>query len=302
MHGVINVLKPPGMTSHDVVARIRRIYSIKKVGHAGTLDPEAAGVLPVCLGQATRLVEYLTGSNKEYYCRLTLGIKTTTQDAWGDVLEKSPCESLDINDIKRVVNSFSGKITQITPIYSAVKQNGVPLYKKARAGEKIEPRKREVFINKIDIVDYHHPEIAIVVGCSKGTYIRTLCNDIGEALKVGGHMSFLIRTRVGIFHIDDSKTIEEINVLKEKALLPMETCITGLKRITLDETKIKKLHYGQLVEYEDLDNEENSISVLDEKERLHAIVKLIKKDNKHYLKSEKVFNMEYDNENNNISR
>lgn len=294
MYGVLNVLKPPGMTSHDVVSQMRRIFRIKKVGHAGTLDPQAAGVLPICIGQATRLVEYLSGDDKEYFCRLTLGIKTTTQDAWGDILEKKSCEHVSLEDIEVVLKRFRGKITQKTPMFSAVKINGVPLYKMARAGKTVETRSREVMIKYIRFVEFNSPEIALVVGCSKGTYIRTLCNDIGEALQVGAHMSFLIRTSVGDFSIEDSLTMEQIEELREKAVMPIHTCISGLKRIVLNDDEILRIKQGQLLGYENLSQDDNmTCSVFDGTGELHAIVMIIRKDdNKYYLKPQKVFNVE----------
>lgn len=293
MNGVINVLKPPGMTSHDVVSYLRRELGVKRIGHAGTLDPQAAGVLPVCVGQATRLVEYLVGASKEYFCQATFGLTTTTQDAWGDVVEQRETGDLDLAEISAAVDSFRGEITQITPKYSAVKKNGVPLYKLARQGIETPSITRQVLINDIKVISFKAPVLSLLVECSKGTYIRTLCHDLGQKLACGAHMSFLLRTRVGDFKLDDSLTVEEISELKEKSLLPMEYCVREMPKLTLAREDIRRLRFGQAIRTNKHENMMESIAaVFDEAERLQAIVEVMDCGQKYCLKPKKVINME----------
>lgn len=235
------------MTSHDVVSFLRRQFKIKKIGHAGTLDPQAAGVLPLCIGQATRLVEFLTSDDKEYFCEMRLGLTTTTQDAWGEVIRSNDYSQITLDEITKLIPQFTGEITQLTPAYSAVKIQGIPLYKRARLGMEIQPHPRQVFIYKLEIVKFEPPRLTFLVKCSKGTYVRTICHDLGEALGVGGHLSFLLRTRVGNFTLAESVTLEEVVALKEKALLPLESCIQELTQIVLTEKEIQKIKQGQLL-------------------------------------------------------
>ena len=245
LDGVLNVLKPSGMTSHDVVSFLRRELKTKKIGHAGTLDPQATGVLPLCVGQATRLVEFIMYQDKEYLCEMTLGITTTTQDAWGEVVEICDFSPLSLEEVKSIIPQLSGTITQTIPAYSAVKVDGIPLYKRTRLGMKTKTLSRQIQVYNIDIIKYEPPRVTFVIKCSKGTYVRTICHDWGQALGVGGHMSFLLRTKVGSFTLNESKTLEEIVALKEKALMPMEICVESLDKIILTEEEIKKIKHGQ---------------------------------------------------------
>lgn len=293
MNGVINVLKPPGMTSHDVVSFLRRELGEKRIGHAGTLDPQAAGVLPVCVGQATRLVEYLSDANKEYICQATFGLSTTTQDAWGEVVERREATNLTLAAIDEILPSFRGEITQITPAYSAVKRNGVPLYKLARQGKEVEAIPRQVQINNLRIIAFKAPVLSLLVECSKGTYIRALCHDLGQELGLGAHMSFLLRTRVGDFRLENSLTVEEISSLKERALLPLEYCVRDLAKITLSLEEIKCLRFGQSIKTDDiLSKTESIVAVFDEGNRLQAIAEVRGSGPIYYLKPKKVINME----------
>lgn len=247
MNGVINVLKPPGMTSHDVVSFIRKQFKLKRVGHTGTLDPQAAGVLPVCLGQATRLADLLSAHNKEYICRMKLGITTTTQDAWGDLIESRDASFVTEDMLKNVLASFKGTIRQKVPEFSAVKVNGQPLYKKARRGEKIEAIIRTINIYKLELLEFDNGEISLDIGCSKGTYIRALCDDIGNMLGTGGHMSFLLRTMSGCFNVQNSYTLEEIADKKNECLLPMSKCIEGIPAILLNSTDTDAIRHGRII-------------------------------------------------------
>lgn len=255
MDGIINILKPPGMTSHDVVAFIRRRLRLKKVGHTGTLDPNATGVLPICLGKATRLTEYLQDVNKEYRALLRLGISTDTQDADGQILRSHPMPDVQAEDVRRVFRQFSGKISQIPPMYSAVKKNGQRLYELARKGEAIEREARTVRIFSLHLLTLYpdrngFPSLLFDVVCSKGTYIRTLCADIGQALGGDGHLAFLIRTKSGPFTIATAMTLEEfadcqaMNKLGE-AVLPLDYPLTILPACHLSAAAAAAVSHGR---------------------------------------------------------
>lgn len=209
--GVLNVVKPAGWTSHDVVAKLRHLLQIKKIGHAGTLDPAATGVLPILLGKATRISEFLTNWDKEYEAVLVLGQETNTQDATGIIVKESSVEQLDEKVVRQVVAEFQGTIQQIPPMFSAVKVGGKPLYKAAREGREVVRQARQVRIHHIEVHSIQGPHVHMKVVCSKGTYIRTLCADIGQKLGVGGHLLRLERTRVGPFTIDHANSLEDFN-------------------------------------------------------------------------------------------
>lgn len=207
--GIINVYKEAGYTSHDVVAKLRGILKQKKIGHTGTLDPEARGVLPVCLGSATRVCDMLADQTKEYRAVLLLGVKTDTQDTTGNILQQREVACTE-DEVRSCIASFTGEQEQIPPMYSALKVNGRRLYELARQGIEVERRPRKIEIEKITINELRLPEAEITVTCSKGTYIRTLCNDIGEALGCGGCMKSLLRTRVGSFQVEDSVSLDSV--------------------------------------------------------------------------------------------
>ena len=209
-HGVLSVNKPDGWTSHDVVKEVRSILGIQKVGHAGTLDPHATGVLPILIGKGTKIAQYLFDWDKEYVAVLTLGKRTDTQDAWGTVLEEASLESLKENHIRSVISSFLGTIQQVPPMYSAVKIGGQPLYKKARKGQTVDRLAKTVTIHDVEIQRLEIPDVAFRVVCSKGTYVRTLCEDIGNILGVGGHLKWLQRRRVGPIHVDQAIKLDAL--------------------------------------------------------------------------------------------
>ena len=219
IHGIINVYKEKGFTSHDVVAKLRGIVGQKKIGHTGTLDPDATGVLPVCLGKATKLCDLLTDKNKTYEAVLLLGKTTDTQDITGEVLEEKSTEALTEEKVREAIEGFIGDYEQIPPMYSALKVNGKKLYELAREGKVIERKARPVKILDIQILEIDLPKVRMEVSCSKGTYIRTLCHDIGEKLGCGGCMESLMRTRVSTFRIEDAKTLDEIETLKQEGKL-----------------------------------------------------------------------------------
>ena len=208
--GVLIIKKETGWTSHDVVAKVRQLLGGVKVGHAGTLDPAATGVLPVLIGRGTRIAEYLVEWDKEYRAVLRLGESTDTQDATGAVLASHTTGSVTSEPIREVVARFHGPIEQVPPMYSAVKVGGVPLYKSARAGKTIPREARRIVIHTLEVETIQERDVTLRIVCSKGTYVRTLCADIGDALGVGGHMLALERRRVGPLTIDHALTIDEV--------------------------------------------------------------------------------------------
>lgn len=216
---MLNIYKEKGYTSHDVVARLRRIVGQKKIGHTGTLDPEAEGVLPVCLGKATKLCDLLTDKDKTYEAVLLLGISTDTQDTTGKILEEKNTADLREEAVREVVLSFEGEYDQIPPMFSALKVGGKKLYELARDGKEVERKPRHVQIYRIRILQIDLPRVRMEVTCSKGTYIRTLCHDIGEKLGCGGCMESLLRTRVERFGVAESLRISEVEQLMDEGTL-----------------------------------------------------------------------------------
>lgn len=232
MNGILNVYKEPGFTSHDVVAKLRGICKQKKIGHTGTLDPDASGVLPVCLGNATKLCDLLTDKTKEYRAKLLLGCVTDTQDTTGKVLEKHAVTVTE-EEVRRTVLSFVGAYDQIPPMYSALKVNGHKLCDLARAGKEVERKSRRITIFSIEIEEISLPFVTMTVSCSKGTYIRTLCHDIGQKLGCGGAMANLVRTRSGQFEIGNALRLSEIEKLAREdkiadLLLPTDAVFCDL--------------------------------------------------------------------------
>lgn len=266
LNGILIIRKEQDYTSNDVVAKMRGICRQKKIGHTGTLDPNAEGVLPVCLGNATKLCDMLTDRSKEYIAELTLGITTDTQDIWGQVLTDSgeKWRELSGEEIERTVASFQGKGQQIPPMYSALKVNGKRLYELARAGTVIERKPREIEIEEIELLPpegcpetmAHRavcfsmlPRLRIRVACSKGTYIRTICHDIGEKLGCGAAMSFLLRTRVGSFRLEESHTLSEIEEIRdsgglESVLIPVDECFREYPAAVVREEAVRFLKNG----------------------------------------------------------
>ncbi len=217
-HGIINVYKEPGYTSHDVVACLRGICRQKKIGHTGTLDPAAQGVLPVCLGQATKLCDMLADQSKTYEAVLLLGRETDTQDTTGATLRESPVSASE-EEVRQAAESFLGNYLQVPPMYSALKVGGKKLYELARAGKEVERQARPVTILDLQVTRIELPRVWITVTCSKGTYIRTLCSDIGEKLGCGGCMEELKRTRVGEFSSEEALTLKELEEARDRGCL-----------------------------------------------------------------------------------
>lgn len=249
MNGIINVYKEKGYTSHDVVAVLRKIAGQKKIGHTGTLDPDATGVLPVCLGRATKLCDLLTDRDKTYEAVLLLGKTTDTQDISGAILKEQPTDHLNEAEVTKVIESFKGTYDQIPPMYSALKVNGKKLYELAREGKTVERKSRKVTIYQIHIKEIQLPRVRMEVTCSKGTYIRTLCHDIGNLLGTGGCMEELTRTKVGRFELKDSLKLEELSDLAqngrlEDALIPLDQMFSELQSVVPAEKYISKAYNG----------------------------------------------------------
>lgn len=254
MDGILAVWKPEGWTSHDVVAKARRLLRLKRIGHAGTLDPMVTGVLPLCLGRSTRVVEYVQERPKAYEAVLKLGISTDTEDMTGKVLEQSPVRALSREEIEEVLSRFRGTIDQVPPMYSAVKVDGKRLYELAREGKQVERKSRQVTIHEITLndtkFDLEQPEITFSVVCSKGTYIRTLCVDIGKALGLPATMAKLVRTMSGGITAESCLTLDQIQELMESGqlsdkLIPADQGIDHMPSATVGEETTRRALLGQ---------------------------------------------------------
>lgn len=295
--GILNVNKEKGISSARVVSLVRRALDIKKVGHTGTLDLEASGVLPIVVGKATRVSDYMMTKDKVYETELILGAKTDTLDAAGKIIAKSQ-KIIDKDQFLETMNTFKGEIEQIPPMYSALKVNGKKLYDLAREGIEIERKRRRVNIYDIDLLDFDFPRAKIRVTCSKGTYIRTLVDDIGEKLGTFAYVDNLVRARVGEFDIKDAIKSEDILEISREDLLkklyPIDTALKNFEKIVLDKSYLEKLINGQVVEVEK--NYGKIIRVYCEDEFL-GLGNNYGENDKNFLKMEKVF---YEREDKNI--
>ncbi|CDI49376.1 tRNA pseudouridine(55) synthase TruB [Clostridium tetani] len=245
MNGVINVYKPQNITSFDVVRIIKKISRIKKVGHTGTLDPIATGVLPICLGGSTKIVDFIMNEHKEYKAKLKLGLITDTYDREGKILKEEDSSKILEEEVVNCINSFKGEIIQIPPMYSAIKVKGERLYNLARKGIEIEREGRKINIYSIEVLRVNLPYVEFKVNCSKGTYIRSLCYDIGNKLGVGATMWELERTKTGIFSIENSINLEDINEENiQKFIIPAEKALSKYEKIEIDEYFSRLLKNG----------------------------------------------------------
>jgi len=248
MNGILIVDKPQGMTSHAVVGRVRRLFGLRKVGHAGTLDPLATGVLVVALGQATRILQYLMEENKTYRASLLLGMKTDTQDSEGQVIETHETSHLGTEQILDVCMSMVGSIDQLPPMYSALKKDGVPLYKLARQGIEVVRTARTVTIFSLQSLTVQSPHVSFDVCCSKGTYVRTLCHDIGAKLGCGAHLTSLRRLQSAPFTEDDAVTLDEIERSapedRHRFLLSIGEALREYPSLVVSDEGVKRLSYG----------------------------------------------------------
>ena len=262
MHGVLLVDKTEGMTSHDVVMQVRKLFSTRKVGHAGTLDPFATGLLIVCLGKATKTLQFLVEQAKEYEAVMKLGETTDSQDLTGVVLEERPVPVLKPGELEETFSSFVGDISQLPPMFSARRVNGQRLYTLARAGKVVDREARTVTVESLEITKISLPHVAFRVLCSKGTYIRTLAHDMGEALGCGAHLTQLRRTRIGRFHVREACSLPrlaEFSLMadREQHLLPIDLALNNFPALTLDEEDAARLIHGVKLQYpQDFDEQE----------------------------------------------
>ena len=252
MDGILNINKPPQVTSHDVVDRVRRIIREKRIGHTGTLDPLATGVLVLCVGKATRIAQYLESGEKEYQAVMRLGVKTDTLDADGRIVETRSYVPPDRGKIIRMMEQFIGSIMQRPPVYSALKVGGVPSYRLAREGRAKPLLPRPVSIHAIDLTSYEDPFVCFTVRCSKGVYVRTLCADMGESLGMGAHLTGLTRTRSGRFRIQNAVTIEQLENLAtsasiEQVVIPISEALEDFPPILLSEKESGRILHGNQV-------------------------------------------------------
>ena len=262
MFGFLNIYKPKGKTSHDVVAVLRRITKIKQIGHTGTLDPFAEGVLPICIGKSTRLIEFLN-DDKAYVATVKLGSSTTTYDLEGEVANTSP-KIVSLKEIEPLLKSFNGEIEQYPPIYSAIKVNGKKLYDYARKGEEVEIKPRKVFISEIKIIDFDEKNqvLELYVACSKGTYIRSIANDLGEKLGTFAHLIKLVRTKAGIFDIKNALQLEDIDTSEkiESNLINPLNCLDYAK-YSINEIEKNKISNGNSIK---IDIPKGTVILIDE--------------------------------------
>ncbi|TBL77774.1 tRNA pseudouridine(55) synthase TruB [Paenibacillus thalictri] len=256
LEGILPVMKPAGWTSHDVVAKVRRILKEKRIGHTGTLDPQVTGVLPLCIGRATRMVEYIQELPKEYEATLTVGYATDTEDASGNITERVDSAVLTLDQVEAVLRQFVGEIEQVPPMFSAIKVDGKRLYELAREGKEVERKSRKVTLYQIELIsadlDKPHPDIRFRALCSKGTYIRTLCVDIGKELGYPAVMSHLTRTRTGNIGLSQCITLEELEARRDNGtvpelLIPVDAAVLHLNKTTLNETQTRQALQGQKI-------------------------------------------------------
>ncbi len=248
MNGVIVIDKPAGITSHDVVARVKRVLRAKKVGHLGILDPIATGVLPLVINNATKLARFLEGERKEYMATMKLGEETDTYDAEGSIINRGDFTSLTGGDIASALNGFTGRIKQVPPMYSAVKLGGTPLYKLARKGIVVDRPPKEVEIYSIEVVKVEPPYVELYVKCSRGTYLRTLCHDAGRTLGCGAHLASLNRTRSGPFSIEESVSLSSDKETLVRRLLTVEKLLSRFKPVNVSREEALRIKRGNVPE------------------------------------------------------
>lgn len=264
-NGILNVCKPSGPTSYEVLAGIKRATGEKKIGHGGTLDPLASGVLPVFFNKATRLVEYLHQQSKTYVASIKLGVTTDSFDCFGQITSIDDASGVNIRDIESILSSYTGEIMQKPPVFSALKKDGKPLYELARQGASVEAEARRVIINYLRLIEFKTPLVTLEIDCSKGTYIRSLAQDIGQSLGVGAVLTGLVRTRYGPFRIGEAFELDRfLNVARDKSwasmLEPMETVLNKMPTVTLSEQQGKDAINGKQIELsKNIRNQNNEI-------------------------------------------
>src|ERR1700686_847472 len=259
MDGILNINKPTGMTSHDVVAKVRKLLKQKRVGHAGTLDPAARGVLPICIGQATRVAEYLSESGKAYEASIIFGTVTDTYDSEGTILRTASTQDLRLATIDTLLPTMLGEHMQVPPRYSAIKLQGQPAYKRARAGEEVAMEPRPITIYQLEIIDWQPsqpPTLTLTIECSKGTYIRSLAYDLGEQAGCGAYLGGLVRTRSGPFPLSESVTLEQLAEAAaqgtiQQFLYPADKAIEQYPALNLDEAMTERVKHGNTFQLEE---------------------------------------------------
>lgn len=268
MNGIILVDKPQDWTSHDVVAKLRGVLHERRIGHSGTLDPLATGLLVVFVGRATRAVEFAEADSKEYLAGLRLGVSTDTQDITGNIVAESAALP-DEAALREAIGRFIGDVEQIPPMYSAIKIGGKKLYELARRGESVERAPRKITVSAIDIAGRDDDDYILNISCSKGTYVRTLCSDIGEALGCGACMSSLRRTRAGVFSVDDAHSLADIEAAVREGrlsdiILPVDTLFASFPKLTVSQSAAKRLKNGNIIKISAEDGEYKVYSDSDE--------------------------------------
>ena len=300
MNKIISILKPTGMTSHDVVSVVRKTLNIKKVGHTGTLDPDAAGVLPICIGKATKVSELILNKDKSYICELTLGVTTDTYDSSGEITKKVEGFKFSDDEIKKAFETQIGQIEQMPPVYSALKLKGKRMCDLARSGkaDEINIKPRQVTIKKIDILSIENDKVMFYVECSKGTYVRSICHDVGQILGCGAHMSFLLRTSSGKFNLENSITLDELkeyveNKSLDKYLYDIDYVLSDFKMVLLKDNAINYYVNGGIIGENrfiksDYSDKDKLVRVYG-KQGFLGTGKLLRKNNLVSVKSDKLF-------------
>jgi tRNA pseudouridine55 synthase len=256
LDGILNIDKPAGKTSYGVVAIVKRLSGERRVGHAGTLDPDATGVLPVCLGQGTRIVEFLVDTTKTYRAGVELGIATDTYDVSGQITQRGDPSSIDLEKFQSALASFRGTIRQTPPMFSALKHRGQPLYKLARAGINVERKSRTVIIHRLELISWQPPLATLEIECSKGTYIRSLAHDLGQSLGCGAHLKSLVRTRCGLFDIKDAISIPQLEEAFrqgywENFLYPIDVVLQDYSALVVDDAAEDAMRNGKSITVDD---------------------------------------------------
>lgn len=259
MQGILNVNKPQGVTSFGVIASVKKLISERRIGHAGTLDPFATGVLPILLGRATRIAEYLMDLHKVYLAEIELGKTTDTDDIEGKVIALKDFSGINEEKLKSALKDFTGGIMQVPPLYSALKHRGKPLYEFARSGIAVERKARRVEIFRLELIEFQPPIVTVEVECSKGTYIRSLAHDLGEALGCGAYLKALARTRYGPLDIGDAVSLAELEEAigqgkLEQLIYPMDAVLGNMRAVTLDNEKTEMAKHGQTIALENIDS------------------------------------------------
>lgn len=263
--GVLNLNKSGGMTSHDVVDEVRRILKVRRVGHTGTLDPQATGVLPICVGNATKIARFLTAADKDYLITMRLGVQTDTMDAEGKILMETTEIPQDREKVEAVLAQFRGQIQQVPPLFSAKKHQGERLYRLARRGEVVERDPIAVKVYELELISFDPPFVRLRVFCSKGTYARALCDDMGKALRCGGHLHSLVRLKAGQFRLEEAITLSRLQEIQEQGkltevLLPIEQALDHLPAVRVLPDSSRSVLHGASIAFQDVVNLPSGLS------------------------------------------